>query len=45
MDEAKNLDITMSLYKLIEYSDNSSGSLWQFKNDKSLVLNVLVLKS
>ena len=45
MDEAKNLDITMPLYKLIEYSDNSSGSLWQFKNDKSLVLNVLVIKS
>ena len=33
MDEVKNLDITMSLYKLIEYSDNysdTSGSLLQF---------------
>ena len=42
MDEAKNLGITMSLYKLIEYSDNysdTSGSLWQFKKDKSPVLN------
>ena len=31
---AKSLDIVMSMYNLLEYSDNyvdSSGSLWQFK--------------
>ena len=30
----QNINITMSMYNLIEYSDNysdTSGSLWQFK--------------
>ena len=37
---ANNLDIIMLMYNLIEYSDNyadTSGSLWQFKKDESLV--------
>ena len=37
VDNADNLDIIMSMYNLIEYSDNysdSSGYLWQFKRDK-----------
>ena len=37
---AENLDITMAMYNLIEYSDNyadSSGSLCQFKRDESLM--------
>ena len=32
-DNAKNIDIAMSMYNLIEYSDNyskKSGSLWQY---------------
>ena len=35
---AENLDVIMPMYNLIEYSDNyadSSGSLYQFKRDKS----------
>ena len=37
VETAENLDIIMSLYNLLEYSDNydsSSGSLWQFKRDE-----------
>ena len=33
IDNAKNIDIVMPMYNLIEYSDNyskTSGSLWQF---------------
>ena len=42
VDNADNLDIIMSMYNLIEYSDNysdTSGSLWQFKRDESPVTN------
>ena len=42
IETAKNLDITMSMYNLIEYSDNyndSSGSLYQFKRDESPMNN------
>ena len=38
VETAENLDITIHIYKLIEYSDNysdSSGSLCQFKRDES----------
>ena len=38
IETAENLDIIMSMYNLIEYSDNysdSSGSLYQFKRDES----------
>ena len=38
VETAENLDITMPMYNLIEYSDNyadSSGSLYQFKRDES----------
>ena len=40
VDGAINVDIIMRMYNLIEYSDNcsdTSGSLWQFKRDESLV--------
>ena len=40
IDNANNLDITMPMYNLIEYSDNysdTSGSLWQFKRPESPV--------
>ena len=33
----QNINITMPMYNLIEYSDNysdTSGSLWQFKRDE-----------
>ena len=39
VDNADNLDIIMSMYNLIEYSDNysdTSGSLWQFKKDNKI---------
>ena len=38
VETAKNLDIIMPMYNLIEYSDNyadSSGTLYQFKRDES----------
>ena len=38
VETAENLDIIMPMHNLIEYSDNyadSSGSLYQFKRDKS----------
>ena len=37
VDTAENLDITMTMYNLIEYSDNyqdSSATLYQYKRDK-----------
>ena len=36
IDNAKDTDIVMSIYKLIEYSDNyakTTGSLWQYSKD------------
>ena len=42
VDSAENLDIIMPMYNLIEYSDNysdTSGSLWQFTRDESLLTN------
>ena len=41
-ETAENLDIIMSMYNLLEYSDNyagSSGSLYQFKRDESPMNN------
>ena len=38
VETAKNMDIIMPMYNLIEYSDNyadSSGSLYQFKRDET----------
>ena len=37
VDNAKDIDIVMSMYNLIEYSDNyakTSGSLWQYFRDE-----------
>ena len=42
VETAENLDITMPMYNLIEYSDNysdSCGSLYQFKRDESSMNN------
>ena len=42
VDNAKETDIVMLMYKLIEYSDNyskTSGSLWQYCKDISAVNN------
>ena len=36
IDNAKDIDIVMPMYNLIEYSDNyskTSGSLWQYSKD------------
>ena len=38
IDNAKDMDVVMAMYKLIEYSDNcskTSGSLWQYYRDES----------
>ena len=38
IDNAKNIDIVMPMYNLIEYSNNyskTSGSLWQYYRDES----------
>ena len=38
IDNAKDIDIVMPMYNLIEYSDNyskTSGSLWQYYRDHS----------
>ena len=43
VETAENVDIIMSMYNLIEYSDNyadSSGSLYHFKIDESPMSNV-----
>ena len=37
IDNAKDIDIVMPMYNLIEYSDNyskTSGSLWQYYKDE-----------
>ena len=43
VDEADFINITMPVYNLIEYSDNSdtTGSLWNFKRDE-IINNVYV---
>ena len=38
IDNAKDIDIVMPMYNLIEYSDNyarTSGSLWQYYRDET----------
>ena len=42
IDHAKNIDIVMPLYNLIEYSDNYSkkfGILWQYDRDEPFIGN------
>ena len=42
VDDANFINISMSMYNLIEYSDNysdTSGSLWQFKRDEQPMNN------
>ena len=42
VDNARNCDIAMPMYNLIEYSENyseTSGSLWQFKRDEQTINN------
>ena len=42
IDTAEDIDITMPMYNLIEYSYNYSdtfGNLWQFKRDESRVID------
>ena len=45
---AKNVDIIMPMYNLIEYSDNyadSPGSLYQFKemNHQQMMMEILIM--
>ena len=42
IDNAKNVNVVMSMYNLIEYSDNyseTSGSLWQYYRDEPALTN------
>ena len=42
MDHAKDINIVMPMYNLIEYSDNysnTSGSLWQYYRDEPFINN------
>ena len=42
IDTSENLDIIMSMYILIEYSNNysdTSGSWWQFKREEKNINN------
>ena len=42
IDDANDLELTMPMYNLNEYSDNfsdNSGSLWQFKRDEQNMIN------
>ena len=42
IDDANDLELTMPMYNLKEYSDNfsdNSGSLWQFKRDEQNMIN------
>ena len=44
LDRVEHLYIAMSMYNLIEYSDyysGTSGSLWQFKRDESLLIMLI----
>ena len=46
VDTAENLDITMPMYNLIEYSDNyqdSSATLYQYKRDEPSKPNAIYL--
>ena len=43
---AKDIDVVMAIYNLIEYSDNylkASGNLWQYYTDESLINNNAVI--
>ena len=46
VDNAKDIDIVMAVYNLIEYSDNyakTSGSLWQYCLDKPALNNGVIV--
>ena len=46
VDNAKDIEVVMPMYNLIEYSDNyskTSGSLWQYYRDKAVLCNVDVI--
>ena len=46
IDNAKDIDIVMPMYNLIEYSDNyskTSGNLWQYCRDIPAVIMVILL--
>ena len=44
VDNAKDIDIVVPMYKFVEYSDNylkTSGSLWQYYRDEPSLNNCL----
>ena len=48
IDNAKEIDVVMPMYHLIEYSDNyseTSGSLWQYYRNESNIIESESFKS
>ena len=48
IDNAKDMDVVMSMYNLIEYSNNylkSTGSLWQYYKDGPVFNNAAITES
>ena len=46
IDNAKDIEIVIPMYNLIEYSDNyskTSGSLWQYYRDEPFLDDMMVL--
>ena len=46
LDDAHDIDVVISMYNLIEYSDNSSktnGILWQYCRNKPALLMIVIL--
>ena len=46
VDNAKEIDVTMPIYNLIEYMNiysKTSGSLWQYYRDEPALDNVTIL--
>ena len=46
IDHAKDIDVVMPMYDLIEYSDNyskTSGTLWQYYRDEPFIIITEIL--
>ena len=46
VDNAKDVDLVMPMYKLVEYSDDhseTSGSLWQYCRDEPGLMMLLII--
>ena len=46
VDNAKDIDLVMPMYKLVEYSDDhseTSGGLWQYYRDEPGLMMLLII--